>query len=150
MLGFLSAIMQLRPNIYILVLIYSLLMMTLFTFFQDFVLGPFVRPGDAGQLETMRIARIMLYFLSAYLLFDGANIVFSNVLRGAGDTRFTMWVLAVVGIGCFGVPCVVLFLCGAAWWSLWSMLCLEILLLCVIYVWRYHQGKWTTMKVIEN
>ena len=125
-------------------------MMVLFSGMQEFILSPFVRAGDAGQLETMRIARIMLHFLSAYLLFDGTNIIFSNVLRGAGDTRFTMLVLAAVGIGCFGVPCLAAFYFQAAWWVLWSLLCFEILLLSIIYSLRYRQGKWTAMRVIEQ
>ena len=137
-------------NTYILVMIYSVLMMILFSGMQDLVLSPFVRPGDAGQVETMRIAKLMLHFLSAYLLFDGANITFSNVLRGAGDTGFTMWTLAIVGIGCFALPCLFLFWAGAPWWVLWALLCWEILLLCVIYVLRYRQGKWTQMRVVEN
>ena len=137
-------------NAYILVLIYSALMIILFSGLQEVVLSPFERAGDAGQIETMRISRIMLHFLSAYLLFDGTNIVFSNVLRGAGDTKFTMWVLAIVGIGCFGIPCFVAYRLGAPWWVLWSLLCWEILLLCIIYSWRYLQGKWTQMRVIEN
>ena len=137
-------------NAYILVLIYSALMIILFSGLQELVLSPFVRPGDAGQLETMRISRIMLHFLSAYLLFDGTNIVFSNVLRGAGDTKFTMWTLAVVGIIFFGIPCLVMFILKFPWWVLWSLLCWEILLLCVVYSLRYRQGKWANMRVIEN
>ena len=137
-------------NAHILVLIYSLLMIVLFSGFQDLMLSPFVRVGDAGQLETMKHARLMLHFLSAYLLFDGTNIVYSNVLRGAGDTAFTMWTLAVVGILFFAVPCVVAFFAGASWWILWSLLCLEILLLSVVYCLRYRQGKWTAMRVIEQ
>ena len=137
-------------NACILVLIYSAIMMMLFSVFQDFMLAPFVRPGDAGQIETMRIAKIMLHFLSAYLLFDGTNITYSNVLRGAGDTSFTMWTLAVVGILFFAVPCLVAFYFNMAWWVLWSLLCFEILLLSIIYTVRYRQGKWTSMRVIEN
>ena len=137
-------------NAYLLVLIYSVAMMILFSGFQEFMLSPFVRPGDAGQIETMRIAKIMLHFLSAYLLFDGTNITYSNVLRGAGDTSFTMWTLAVVGIVFFAVPCLIAFYFRMAWWILWSLLCFEILLLSIIYTVRYKQGKWTSMRVIEN
>ena len=137
-------------NTCFLVFIYSALMMILFSGFQDLMLSPFVRPGDGSQLETMRIAKIMLHFLSLYLLFDGTNITYSNVLRGAGDTSFTMWTLAVVGIAFFAVPCLVAFYLKMAWWVLWSLLCFEILLLCIIYTLRYRQGKWTRMKVIEN
>ena len=137
-------------NTHLLVLIYSVIMMVLFSGFQEFMLAPFVRPGDTGQIETMRISKIMLHFLSAYLLFDGTNITYSNVLRGAGDTSFTMWTLAVVGIVFFAIPCLAAFYLKMAWWVLWSLLCFEILLLSIIYTVRYKQGKWTSMRVIEN
>ena len=137
-------------NTWFLVLIYSVVMMVLFSGFQDFMLSPFVRPGDTSQIETMRLAKIMLHFLSLYLLFDGTNITYSNVLRGAGDTSFTMWTLAVVGIVFFAIPCLIAFYLKMAWWVLWSLLCFEILLLCIIYKVRYRQGKWTKMRVIEN
>ena len=137
-------------NTCFLVLIYSVVMIVLFSGFQDFMLSAFVRPGDTSQIETMRLAKIMLHFLSLYLLFDGTNITYSNVLRGAGDTSFTMWTLAVVGIVFFAIPCLVAFYLKMAWWVLWSLLCFEILLLCIIYTVRYRQGKWTKMRVIEN
>ena len=137
-------------NTYFLVLIYSVVMIVLFSGFQDFMLSPFVRPGDTSQIETMRLARGMLHFLSLYLLFDGTQITYSNVLRGAGDTSFTMWTLAIVGIVFFAIPCLVAFYLKMAWWVLWSLLCFEILLLCIIYTVRYRQGKWTKMRVIEN
>ncbi len=137
-------------NTWFLVLIYSVAMMVLFSGFQDFMLSAFVRPGDTSQIETMRLAKVMLHFLSLYLLFDGTNITYSNVLRGAGDTSFTMWTLAVVGIVFFAIPCLIAFYLKMAWWVLWSLLCFEILLLCIIYSVRYRQGKWTRMRVIEN
>ena len=137
-------------NTWFLVLIYSVAMMVLFSGFQHFMLSAFVRPGDTSQIETMRLAKVMLHFLSLYLLFDGTNITYSNVLRGAGDTSFTMWTLAVVGIVFFAIPCLIAFYLKMAWWVLWSLLCFEILLLCIIYSVRYRQGKWTRMRVIEN
>ena len=137
-------------NTCFLVLIYSVVMIVLFSGFQDFMLSAFVRPGDTSQIETMRLSKIMLHFLSLYLLFDGTNITYSNVLRGAGDTSFTMWTLAIVGIVFFAIPCLIAFYLKMAWWVLWSLLCFEILLLCIIYTVRYRQGKWTKMKVIEN
>ena len=105
--------------------------------------------GDAGQAETLRLASTMLYFISAYLFFDGFNLTFSNALRGAGDTRFPMWVMSTVGIFGFALPCLLLFLGKPPWWTLWIALDAEILVLCAIFSWRYRQGKWTKMRVIE-
>ena len=124
-------------------------MMLLFTVFQDWVLAPFIRPGDAAQQETIQLSRYMLYFIAGYLLVDSISICVSNALRGAGDTRYNMFVMTGVGIFLFAVPCVIVYKLGCPWWSLWIALESEILLLCILFVLRYFSGKWTKMRVIE-
>ena len=52
---------------------YTLLMVLLFSVFQDLVLAPFIRPGDPAQKEAIQISRYMLYFISGYLLIDSAT-----------------------------------------------------------------------------
>ena len=128
---------------------YTLVMMLLFTVFQDWVLAPFIRPGDAAQQETIQLSRYMLYFIAGYLLVDSISICVSNALRGAGDTRYNMFVMTGVGIFLFAVPCVIVYKLGCPWWSLWIALESEILLLCILFVLRYFSGKWTKMRVIE-
>jgi MATE family multidrug resistance protein len=133
----------------ILVVLYSLLMMMLFTVFQNIVLAPFVREGDTAQLEALKISGYMLYFISAYLIFDAFSIVYSSALRGAGDTKFPMWTMTVVGLCFFALPCIILYHLDCPWWSLWIAFDLEILLLGTIFALRCRQGKWTRMRVIE-
>ena len=128
---------------------YTALMVLLFTEFQDLVLAPFIRPDDSGQLEAIRISRCMLYFISGYLLIDSVNIVVSNALRGAGDTRFIMYCMTAVGILVFAIPCLVFYKLGFPWWSLWILLVAEIIVLCTLSCIRYRCGKWTKMRVIE-
>ena len=136
-------------NCVVIVELYSLAMVVLYVFCQPLLLGPFTRPGDPEQAEALRLAGQMLYFISIYLIFDGFNLTFSNALRGAGDTRFPMWVMSTVGLLGFALPCLALFLCNQPWWTLWIAFEAEIMILCVIFTWRYRQGKWTKMRVIE-
>ena len=72
-----------------------------------------------------------------------------SALRGAGDTRFPMWVMSTVGIFGFALPCLLLYWHEQPWWTLWIAMTAEILLLCLVFSWRYKQGKWTKMRVIE-
>ncbi len=134
----------------IIVMVYTLIMILLFTVFQRMVLAPFVRSGDPEQAEAIRMAGIMLCFISFYLLFDGVNITVSNALRGAGDTRFPMWTITVVGLLGFAAPCLLLYFMKQPWWSLWLALVAEVILLSVIFSLRYLGGKWTRMRVIEE
>ena len=136
-------------NCIVIVELYTIAMVVLFTCFQPLMLAPFTRPGDAAQAESLRIAGTMLRLICVYLFFDGFNIVFSSALRGAGDTRFPMWVMSTVGVFGFAVPCFILFRCERPWWTLWIAFITEIVLLCMIFGWRYRQGKWTKMRVIE-
>ena len=129
---------------------YTLLMVLLFTCGQQIVLAPFVRPGDTGQAEALRYAGIMLYLISAYLFFDGLNITFSNAIRGAGDTRFPMWVMTLSSIFVFALPCVILFSLGMPWWTLWLTLLVDVPLLATVFTLRYLGGKWTHMRVIDT
>ena len=90
------------------VVLYNILMVLLFTVFQNFVLAPFIRTDDPSQGEAIRLAGQMLLFISGYLFADGVNLVFSNALRGAGDTKFTMYAMTFVGIFLLAGPCIVL------------------------------------------
>ncbi len=134
----------------ILVTLYNGLMIVLFSCFQHLVLAPFIRPGDAAQLESIAIAGVMLYFISCYLFFDGINLVLSNALRGAGDTRFTMYAMSLAGIFCFATPCIVFYHLGFPWWALWLAMIFDIILLGVVFTIRYLRGAWTKMRVIEE
>ena len=133
-----------------LMFIYMSFMMILFIFLPDLVLQPFVRAGDTAQIEVMRLARIMLLFVAAYLFGDGLVLIYSNAVRGAGDTRYIMYLTIVMAWGVFAIPCIVMRLLGCSVWYLWGCLSVYILLFGTFCYLRYRSGKWTTMKVIES
>jgi multidrug resistance protein, MATE family len=72
-----------------------------------------------------------------------------STLKGAGDTRFILWVSAVVS-----PPPVLIVWAGIRWFDLgilwsWTIITLWIIALGLIYGGRYLQGRWRTMWVIE-
>ena len=133
-----------------LMLIYMSLMMILFIFLPDLVLKPFVRAGDAAQVETIRLARIMLLFIAAYLFGDGLVLVYSNAVRGAGDTKYIMNLTTIMAWGAFAIPCVIMYFIGLSVWWLWGCMSVYVLLFGFFCYRRYRSGKWTKMKVIEE
>ncbi len=133
-----------------LMLMYMSLMMVLFTCFPQLVLDPFTRAGDSAQLEVMRLARTMLFFVAAYLFGDGLALVYSNAVRGAGDTKYMMWLTIVMAWGTFAIPCVVMWFLGCSVWMLWGGLSAYILAFGSLCYLRYRGGKWTHMQVIER
>jgi len=112
------------------------------------------RPGDISPADFAAIKErgvVVLRFVAAYLLLDGIYMISTAVLKGAGDTKFIMWSMGLIsffgmilpiyiGIEYFGLGlyyawgCTVFFLCQLA----------------VLTFWRFTQGKWKTMRVIEQ
>ena len=138
---------------------YSALMAAVFLLFPEMFNRIFSLPPG----EVRRLTRIMLLLTAAYMLFDGMNVLFSNAVKGAGDTCFVMIVGLILGWGVFALPCM-----AAYWylsgpgvarfgveqaqelcvWTLWSIMMTYITLLGGIFFFRYRGGKWKTMRVI--
>ena len=92
---------------------------------------------------------VLLRFVAAYCLFDALIIVFSSAIKGAGDTRFIMVTTAWTS----GLLVLAAWL-GMQWLGLglffaWALITAWVLLLGLIYLARFLQGKWRRMRVIE-
>src|SRR5262249_48224375 len=76
-------------------------------------------------------------------------LVFSFALRGAGDTRFVTLIAFFLSWPIMVLPT------WAAWrfdWGLywaWTFASVYILLLALVFLLRFRQGRWRTMRVIE-
>jgi MATE family multidrug resistance protein len=103
--------------------------------------------GDWEQVAALVPG--LLHFIAVYCLFDATNLVFSNALRGAGDTRFVT--RAALGL----IWSVLVVPTWATWyfhWGLhwaWTFAGLYIMSLAATFVLRFRGGKWRSMRVIE-
>lgn len=106
--------------------------------------------GDGESFhEIQAICRVLLRFVAAYCFMDMMHVVFVSAIKGAGDTRFVMWVTATI----VPVPLLLGWLGLHHWdWQLnhfWAVVTGWICVLGVVYLWRFLQGKWRDMRVIE-
>jgi len=88
--------------------------------------------------------------MSLYILFDGLYMVYIGLLKGAGDTRFIMVAIGVSSLLTLVIPIyvVVTFLeadLAICWWILTGF----VILLCAISGFRYRQGRWKSIRVID-
>jgi len=107
--------------------------------------------GSANYETVMRVGVILLRFVALFCFFDSLNLVFSGAIKGAGDTRFIMWTIAVLSPGFMMIPSyLALELFHAGLYTMWTILTLYICALGIAFMLRYRQGKWKRMKVIEQ
>jgi MATE family multidrug resistance protein len=102
------------------------------------------------DVDVEAMTSYLMRFVAAYNMFDAAVIIFVSVLRGAGDTRFVMFVSCfmslLMAMGTYIGVNVLGFSVYGAWWFIAIWVCL----LAVIYVARYRTGKWQAMRVIDQ
>jgi MATE family multidrug resistance protein len=132
-------------------LIYMATAATLFVLVPDIFLRPFGAQGDAERFADIRpIAIVALRFVAVFSLFDTLNIVFSSALKGAGDTRYIMFMALMVTSVALVLPSyVALVLLGTGILAGWSILTVYIIVLGFVFYYRYRGGKWKLMRVIE-
>jgi MATE family multidrug resistance protein len=109
------------------------------------------REGAGDFAAIAGIARYLLYFVAAYSTLDGANIIFSAALKGAGDTRFVLWGLVVVAVVVLVGPLLgARAVFGLGFYGAWTILSVYVAVLAGVYWLRFRQGRWRSMRVIEH
>lgn len=120
-----------------------------FVLFPDFFLGFFFGPETPGRETLMDEGRRLLWFVAAYCLVDAVNVVFAQGLIGAGDswwtTKATLF-LAALSLGAM----LVMSRMGAGLYSFWVVATLYIAASGAAWLWRYREGSWERMKVVET
>lgn len=123
-----------------------------------YVLAPglFLRPfGMKSDPETFKpiyeYGVVLLRFIAVYSIFDTLNLIFASAIKGAGDTRFVMKAI-VVSSWCLMVIPTYLAIVVFHWhlYAAWVCVTVYITVLGFIFLFRFQQGKWKLMLVIEE
>ena len=128
---------------------YSAVLAIVFLVFRGPLVGVFVAPGP--ELESiMLLGGFMMVGLATYVMADATILISGGVLRGAGDTRWLMWVSIVLHwlmvIAQYFVIKV---------WSLgpkvsWVVFVIMILMTAAAYVLRLMGSRWRTREAFER
>ncbi|MBN2210994.1 MAG: MATE family efflux transporter [Sedimentisphaerales bacterium] len=113
-------------------------------------LYPFAANADVKEFAPIAsIATILLRFVAFYCLFDTGNIIFASALKGAGDTRFVMWVSVILAWTLMVLPTWLIVRYKAGLYAAWISLSAYVCILAVAFLLRFLQGCWKAMRVIE-
>ncbi len=117
--------------------------------------GAFLALHEAGAEDFQNIkelATLLMAFVAAYCIFDTVQIMFVAAIKGAGDTLFVV-LFTVVSSSLFlasgGLISWYTTDTNIQFWGWWVCLTGWIVLLSAAYFWRFLQGRWKSMKVIE-
>lgn len=105
---------------------------------------------DANKEAIYNMSINLMLFVAGYSLLDAVQMIYVSALKGAGDTQFVLrasLVLAGIFALCSWLSVEVL---RMSVYGCWTVISLWITLMGIVYWLRYRQGKWRSMRVIEQ
>jgi MATE family multidrug resistance protein len=118
----------------------------------DVFVAPFALKADPQRFsEIFQYSVVLLRFVAVYSIFDTLNIIFTSAIKGAGDTRFVMFMTVLLSLFVLIIPtylAIVVFNYGLM--VSWVLATVYIIILGISFYLRFIGGKWKRMRVIEQ
>ncbi|HPA83779.1 MAG TPA: MATE family efflux transporter [Deltaproteobacteria bacterium] len=124
----------------------------MYVVFPEIFIAPFAVRSDPEYFARIReLTLVLLKFVAVYSVFDTMNIIFASAIKGAGDTRFVMYMIVLVSALVLVVPSyVAIVVFGYGIMAGWTAASLYVIVLGFVFLFRFLSGKWKTMRVIEE
>jgi len=128
---------------------YSGLLALLFALQRPALVGLFLN-GSSDDAAILELAQPMMLGLASYAMADAAILIAGGVLRGAGDTRWMMWMSVSVHWLMLLAQYQVIKVYQLAPLVSWGIFVLMILLMASIYLWRIRGQAWRSLAAIAR
>lgn len=114
----------------------------------DPILNLFAATAGERAAEFHTLGMTLLLLMSAWLLFDAADIILGGALKGAGDTKFVMgWALVCAFF--LWLPLVfVVRRYHNTMPALWSTMIVYVVVICIGSAIRWYCGRWRHIKLV--
>ena len=118
----------------------------------EIVLMPFSTQANLQEFAPIRDMSIGLFRLMALMFVcETGALIFASGVKGAGDTRFAMWVSVSVYWAVTVVPVyVACMLYDQGIYVAWTFKALGQVVTALVFFLRFRGGKWKSMSVIED
>jgi MATE family multidrug resistance protein len=106
------------------------------------------REATYTTAQLVAVGRNMMAMMAVWGLFDAINIVLSGALKGAGDTRFVMLYMLILGWLVWLPGEVLIFWHGGGILAAWLWMTIYVLILAGGFWWRWRSGRWKHIRLI--
>lgn len=132
--------------------LYMCIMASAYLFVPELFLFPYGVGASGEDFEAAKeMALQLLNIVAIYCVFDGIYMIFTSALKGAGDTRFILLAGLICSWFIMLIPAFIAHtFFGASLYVLWGFICAYIMVGSLVFWWRFKQGKWMSMRVIES
>jgi multidrug resistance protein, MATE family len=116
---------------------------------RDPILSLYASPDLKDPAAFRALGTTLLCLMSAWMLFDAADVILSGALKGAGDTRFVMvWML----VNAFLIWLPLVFVVRAVhdtMPALWGTMIVYVVIISAGSLVRWRRGKWRAINLIH-
>jgi MATE family multidrug resistance protein len=105
--------------------------------------------GADGFARVAVLGVVLLRYVAAYCLLDGMNVLLVGALQAAGDTHWTM-VVSLLLHALFTALVLAGDALGASLNDQWLLATVFVLIQALVWLARFHEGRWRDMRVIES
>jgi MATE family multidrug resistance protein len=105
---------------------------------------------SAETVAVYPLAVTLLRFVAAYNLLDATFMIFVNAIKGAGDTVFVLRVSLVLAALLASFSWLSVEVWGLGVYGCWVLITAWIWIAAVTFYARFRQGKWRSMRVIDQ
>lgn len=131
-------------------LLYFVPLAVTFVLFPHFYTRLFFSPDSACTIgELYDVTSRLLLIVAAWGVFDAVNLVYSGALRGAGDTKFVVWVSALLG-WLFWIPGTLYLYSvrNAGIVDIWLFTSFYVCVFGLVFFIRFRTGKWKKIDLL--
>lgn len=132
-------------------LMYSSVILVLFVFFPEQLVQVFKPVGENIIFEqAVPTAVFMLRIAAIYVMIEASIATFVGVLRGAGDTRWSMIASVTLHYIMVGGLYFVVKVLNMSAQAGWVVIVVVFMLFSVVFYLRYRGGKWKEIHIVEK
>lgn len=114
------------------------------------LLDLFVPPEGVSADEFVRTGRLLFVLMTAWMLFDAADVVISGALKGAGDARFVFWWMLIAAFLIWLPLVFVVSRVHNTIPALWATMIVYVVVICIGSLVRWRRGKWKTYDLMSD